>query len=48
MQIFCSTFPEVLFTVMENKKMYLLVNMWGDMRERDHWGDPGVDGSIIL
>jgi hypothetical protein len=20
---------------------------WGNQRERDHWGDPGVDGSII-
>jgi hypothetical protein len=21
---------------------------WGNLRERDHWGDPGVDGMIIL
>jgi hypothetical protein len=21
---------------------------WGDLRERDHWVDPGVDGRIIL
>ena len=21
---------------------------WGNMRERDHWGDAGVDGRIIL
>jgi hypothetical protein len=21
---------------------------WGNMRERYHWGDPGVDGRIIL
>jgi hypothetical protein len=21
---------------------------WGNVRERDHWGDPGVDGKIIL
>jgi hypothetical protein len=21
---------------------------WGNLRERDHWGEPGVDGSIIL
>jgi hypothetical protein len=21
---------------------------WGNLRERDHWGDPRVDGRIIL
>jgi hypothetical protein len=21
---------------------------WGNLRERDHWGDQGVDGTIIL
>jgi hypothetical protein len=21
---------------------------WGNLRERGHWGDPGVDGRIIL
>jgi len=21
---------------------------WRDLRERDHWGDPDVDGRIIL
>ena len=21
---------------------------WGNLRERDHWGDPGTDGRIIL
>jgi hypothetical protein len=21
---------------------------WGTMRVKDHWGDPGVDGRIIL
>jgi hypothetical protein len=23
-------------------------NWWGNLRDRDHWGDPGVDGRIIL
>jgi hypothetical protein len=21
---------------------------WGSLRKRDHWGDPGVDGRMIL
>jgi len=21
---------------------------WGNLRERDQWGDPGADGKIIL
>jgi hypothetical protein len=21
---------------------------WGNLRERGHWGDPGVDGRIIV
>jgi len=21
---------------------------WGNLRVRDHWGDPGVDGRIVL
>jgi hypothetical protein len=26
----------------------LKVLSWGSLRERDHWGDPDVDGRIIL
>jgi hypothetical protein len=22
--------------------------LWGNLRERDHWIDPGVDGRIII
>jgi len=25
-----------------------IVSWWGNQRERDHWGDLGVDGWIIL
>jgi hypothetical protein len=25
-----------------------LRTVWGNLRERDRWGDPGVDGRIIL
>jgi hypothetical protein len=26
----------------------MCVSLWGDLREGDHLGDPGVDGRIIL
>jgi hypothetical protein len=28
--------------------IYPIVCSWGDLRERDHWGDPGIYGRIIL
>ena len=28
--------------------IYTYLFWWGDRRERDHWGDPDVDGRIIL
>ena len=36
-----------------NKKQYgfsmlYLLERWGNLRERNHWGDPDVDGRIIL
>jgi hypothetical protein len=30
------------------KLCYTIEIGWGNLRERDHWGDPGVDGRIIL
>jgi hypothetical protein len=30
----------------EEKRLYRV--LWGNLRDRDHLGDPGVDGRIIL
>jgi hypothetical protein len=30
----------------EERGMYRV--LWGNLRERDHWGDPGVDGRMTL
>jgi hypothetical protein len=29
-------------------KSYIVFIGWGSLREKDHWGDPGVDGNIML
>jgi hypothetical protein len=41
--IFVSVFHHFL-----NFYCWLCSQWWGNLRERDHWEDPGVDGRIIL
>jgi hypothetical protein len=39
------------FTVLENlrgRREVCTRFLWGNLRERNHWEDPGVDGRIIL
>jgi hypothetical protein len=31
---------------MERREAYIGF-WWGNLRERDHWGDPGIGGRII-
>jgi hypothetical protein len=26
----------------------VIKSRWGNLKERNHWGDPGVDGRIML
>ena len=28
--------------------IYIYIIWWGNLRERDHWGDPDIDGRIII
>jgi len=37
-----------LLEVSELFHLEAMYQWWGNLREGDHWGDPGVDGRIIL
>ena len=47
MPVVAKKFPDYCAFVWEKREAYTGV-WWGKMRERDRWGDPGVDGRIIL
>jgi hypothetical protein len=38
----------VLFFLRRFKNTRFIIFWWGNLRERDNWGAPGVDGRIIL
>jgi len=38
----------ILYFVIEVRKGGCIGSWWGNRREREHWGDLGVDGWIIL
>jgi len=44
-RVFLSSISALIFTC--NHKI-IAGFWWGNLREGDHWGDPGVDGRIIL
>jgi len=40
--------PEIIYLFISPDREVCAGFQWGNLRERDHWGDPYVDGRIIL